>query len=186
MVVQKNPRSLKETLVMPTEVAVIPPPAKDLLAWESSARPFKKRGREYFTTIAAIVFLVSVILLFIKELLLIAVIIALMFVSYVLATVEPEKIKHKITTRGIKTGDKTYKWEDFSRFWFVEKWGHVILNIDLFRGFPSRLQLLLGNLKKTQLRKVIEKYLLYEKPEKTMMDKAGKWLQEKVPLETEK
>jgi len=170
----------------PSEVSVVPPPAKDLLGWEAPARPFKKRNREYFTTIAAIVFLVSVILLFVKEWLLIGVIIALMFVSYVLATVEPEKVKHKITTRGVFTGDKNYKWDDLMQFWFSDKWGHEVLNIKTLRNFPPQLQMLLGSLDKKQVRDIVEKYLPYEKPEKNTLDKMANWLQEKVPLESDK
>ena len=40
---------------------------KTLLKWQAPIRPFKKRDREYYTTIAAIVFLLAVILLFLKE-----------------------------------------------------------------------------------------------------------------------
>src|SRR3989344_7077773 len=77
---------------------------KTLLKWEAAVRPFKKRDREYYTTIAAIVFLLAVILLFLKEWLLIAVMAALMFVAYVLATVPPESVEHELNTRGIVTG----------------------------------------------------------------------------------
>ena len=75
-----------------------------MLSWEATVRPFKKRDREYYSTIAAIVFLLAVILLFLKEWLLIAVMVALMFVAYVLATVVPEKTTHEINTRG--SGDR--------------------------------------------------------------------------------
>ncbi|HBU22290.1 TPA: hypothetical protein DEB02_05090, partial [Candidatus Beckwithbacteria bacterium] len=108
-------------------------------------RPFKKRDREYYTTIGAIGFLLAVILLFLKEWLLIAVIAALMFVAYVLATVEPEKTSHEITTVGILTGDKTYKWEDLKRFWFETKWSDKISHVDTKLSFLGRLMLLLGD-----------------------------------------
>src|SRR3989344_4772093 len=87
-----------------------PKEEKVLLSWRAAGRPFKKRDKEYYTTIGAIVFLVAIILLFLKEWLLIAVMIALAFVSYVLASVPPEEAKHELTNKGIRTGDKLYRW----------------------------------------------------------------------------
>jgi len=180
--------ALKSTLTRgakkPSEVTVVTAPVKDLLVWKAPARPFKKRSKEFFSTVAAIVFLLVVILFFIKEWLLIGVIIAFMFVSYVLATVPPEEIEHKITTRGVKTGEKFYKWQFFTRFWFSQKWGSEILHVETALVFPRQLQLLLKDKKQDEVKKVMEKYLLFEKPKKTSLDKAAQWLQEKVPLES--
>lgn len=180
----QNPGTLKNQPLKPSEVTVVPQPAQDLLEWKAASRPFKKRGREYFSTIAAIVLLVAIILLFLKEWLLIGVIISIIFVAYVLATVEPEELTHKITTRGVKTGDKTYRWEWLQRFWFTEKWGHQIIHFETTLIHPRQLQLLLGDKKKEEAKNVIEKYLLFEKPKQAFFDKAADWLEKKVPLET--
>ncbi len=168
----------------PKEVTVVPGSAKELLIWKGPSRLFKKRNREYFSTLAAIVFLLIVILFFIKEWLLIGVIIAFTFVSYVLATVPPEQVEHKMTTRGVVTNGKTYKWEWLTRFWFAEKWEHQILCLETNLSFPRQLQLILKGMAKENVKKVVEKYVLFEKPKKTMMDKAAAWIEKKVPLET--
>jgi len=156
---------------------------KSLLKWESAVRPFKKRDKDYYTTIAAIVFLLAVILLFLKEWLLIAVMVALMFVAYVLATVPPEKTSHEITTRGVVTGGKAYKWEELNRFWFSEKWKEKILNIDTNLSFPGRLMLLLGEIEEGKVKELLKNKIQFEEPEETFMDRSAKWLTEKVPLE---
>lgn len=158
---------------------------KSLLKWEAAVRPFKKRDREYYTTIAAIVFLLAVILLFLKEWLLIAVMVALMFVAYVLATVAPEKTEHEITTRGILTGGKAYKWGELKRFWFSEKWKDTILNIETNLKFPGRLMILLGETSKEKVKELLQKQVQYEVPEETFMDRSAKWLSDKIPLEKE-
>lgn len=158
---------------------------KTLLSWEAAVRPFKKRDREYYSTIAAIVFLLAVILLFLKEWLLIAVMVALMFVAYVLATVEPEKTTHEINTRGVATGGKTYKWSDLKRFWFTQKWGETILNLETKLRFPGRLMMLLGNEAEAKIKGLLEKQVQYEIPETTFMDRSAKWLSDKIPLEKE-
>lgn len=158
---------------------------KTLLSWEAAVRPFKKRDREYYSTIAAIVFLLAVILLFLKEWLLIAVMVALMFVAYVLATVVPEKTTHEINTRGVVTGGKTYKWLELRRFWFTQKWGEVILNIETNLRFPGRLMMLLGTEEEAKIKALLEKQVQYEVPETTFMDRSAKWLSDKIPLEKE-
>ena len=158
---------------------------KSLLKWSAPVRPFKKRDREYYTTIAAIVFLLAVILLFLKEWLLIAVMAALMFVAYVLATVPPESVEHELNTRGILTGGKLYKWEDMLRFWFTKKWSETILHLDTKLKFPGRLMLLLGDQDEAQVKAIIAPKVQYEVPETTFMDRSAQWLSAKIPLEKE-
>lgn len=172
----------KETSTLKTEKPKVVE-LKTLLSWKSPARPFKKRDREYFTTIGAIVFLLAVILLFLKEWLLIAVIIALMFVAYVLASIPPEEVEHKITTRGIVTGNRTYAWDDLSKFWFSQRWKQTILNMETKLRFPGQLLLLLGDTNKDKVKEILGKYLSFEQPETTWMDNAAEWLAKKVPLE---
>lgn len=169
----------------PEPVMVVNEPLKDLIIWKSPARPFKKLNRDYYTTVGAIIFLLVVILLFLKEWLLIGVIVSLGFVKYVLSTVPPEEIEHKITTRGVVSGGQRWDWSLLSRFWFSEKWGNELLNIETRMGFPRRLMLLVGTADKKQLQTALEKYLTPEKPEKQFVDRAALWLQKKVPLETE-
>lgn len=166
------------------EQAQQPKEIRTLMVWKSQSRPFKRRNRDYFTTIAAIVLLIGVILLFIKEFLLIGVILALMFVSYVLATVEPETVEHKISTEGITTGGKSYLWSEMKDFYFTTKWGQEILNINTKLKFPGRLLVLVGEADPKKLKEEIGKYVSFrEEPVVTWMDKAADWLSKKVPLE---
>lgn len=156
-----------------------------LLAWKSPSRPFKKRAKEFYTTIGAIVFLLAVILVFIKEFLLIGAIIALAFVAYVLATVPPEEVEHKITSEGLESAGHFYKWEELTSFWFGEKWGQPILLVQTRLRFPGRLIILMEEQDQAKVKEILTKYLKFiEKPEKNWMDDAAKWLAEKVPLET--
>jgi hypothetical protein len=156
---------------------------RTLLSWKAVARPHKKRSRDFFTTIGAIVFLLSIILAFFQEFFLIGVVWAVAFFSYVLAKTEPERVEHQLTTRGVKMGENKYWWNELARFWFEEKWGEKILMIDMFRTFPGRLMMLLGSVPEEQIRKIMERRVMHDKPEDTFVDKATKWLQEKVPLE---
>jgi hypothetical protein len=157
---------------------------KTVLKWQSAARPFKRRNREVFLTAGAIVGLISVILFFVREFLLTAVVLSLYFVFWVLNTVAPEKASHEINSQGVATGGKLYKWDDLNRFWFTEQWGNKILNVETKKRFPGVLLMLLGP-SQEEVKKVLKKHLTVEKPEKTWLNGAADWLQKKVPLEKE-
>lgn len=155
-----------------------------LLEWISPSRPFKKKDRDYFTTIGAMVFLIVVILLFMKEWLLIGAILALTFMVYVLNTIPPENVTHKITNNGIISAGHTYVWTDLREFWFIIKNGHSLLVIQTKLKFPGRIILLLNELTEEKVKEALKPHLLYkETPEKTWMDNAADWLGKKVPLE---
>lgn len=156
---------------------------KTLLLWKSPARLHKKRSREFFTTIGSMVFLLSIILAFFKEFLAILATWSVAFFAYVLAATKPETVDHALTTRGVKTEKNKYRWGELARFWFEEKWGETILYIETFRAFPGRLMMILGETPKEKVKQILVKKIPYDKPEATFVDKASKWLQEKVPLE---
>ncbi len=156
---------------------------KTLLEWQALARPFKVRSREYFSTILAIAFLLIVIAFFLKEWFLIMVIVALVFVHYVMSTVKPEKISHQITNRGVVTGEKTYLWSELSRFWFTGSGDEAILHLQKNDRFPKVLLLLLGETDKKQVQAILADHLTLEEPEATWIDKATVWLSEKISLE---
>lgn len=156
-----------------------------LFSWKSPERLHKARGREFYTTVGAFVFLLSIITIFFKEFLLMFTIWAFAFVAFVMSRIEPSETEHSLTTRGVKTGKNKYRWGELMRFWFEDKWGQTILHVDTLLGFPRRLIILLGNTPKEQVKEILVKRIPYDKPEDTFVDKATKWLQEKVPLEEE-
>ena len=169
----------------PTPVTFVPEALKTLFEWKASSRPFKTRSREFYTTAGSIIFLVCIILVFIKEFLFIMAIIAFAFFYYVLSTVKPEEVAHKITNRGIDMAGNFFPWNQLGRFWFDQQWDSQILYIENFVGLPPRLMLLFDKKDKETLKQLLGKYLFNEKPEKSQIEKAGQWLAKKVPLETE-
>src|SRR3989339_1056516 len=111
----KDPTSIyqEETGTIPENVKV----EKVIIEWIAPSRPYKVRTREFYTTILSIAFLLGVILLLLKEFLLIGVIMAFAFLSYVLATHKPDTVTHQLTIDGILTDQKLYKWEELTHFW---------------------------------------------------------------------
>jgi hypothetical protein len=157
-------------------------PREVLLSWSSPSRLFKKRDKEYFTNIGAIVFLLIVILIFAREFVLIAAVVSIVFLIYVLSTVPPEEITNHITNLGIESASHFYRWDELAEFWFEEQWGQVMLIVRPL--FGSRIIILLGQEDQKKVRELIAEHIPYrDKPQKTWADNAASWLSNKVPLE---
>ncbi len=150
--------------------------------WSAPSRLFKKRDREYFVNIAAIVFLLCVILVFAREFVLIATVLSIVFLIYVLSTVPPEDVKHRVTSLGIESAGHFYRWEEFADFWFEEQWGQVMMVVRPY--LSPRLIILLGGESKARIREFVAKHIPFrEEPDRTWVDNAARWMSEKIPLE---
>src|SRR3989338_581920 len=92
---------------------------KDLFSWKSLNRPMLSYSRDVFTTFAVIALLLSFIVAFIQEFLLIVVVWAAYFLFYALSKVPPVEVEHKITTEGVVSMDKSYLWSELGTFWWI-------------------------------------------------------------------
>ena len=154
-------------------------------SWKSPSRPFKRRNREVFTTLGAMIILVSLILLFAKEIMLIAVIVSAFFVFYALNTTPPVEVEHNIMTDGIDSSGHHYNFKELRDFWFTDRYEHRVMYVDTKAKFPGRLVLILENREdEAKIKEILLKNLTYrEKPERTWIDDATDWLSKRVPLE---
>lgn len=159
-----------------------PVPEIVIFEWEAPSRPFKKRNRQFFVTVMTIALLVSLILFFSRQFLPIAVVIAVLFLLYVLQAVPPHQVKHKISTFGITIEGTLYYWEELGRFWFEKKYDQLLLKIETIR-FPGRITLVVPEEHRSVTAEILAEVLLEQKPELTSFEKAANWLQDRVPLE---
>jgi len=158
---------------------------KTLLEWKAPTRPFKKRSKEFFSTVLTIAALVVTILVFLKEWFAILAVVAFVFLVFVTNKIPPEEVEHKITTRGIVTGENEYRWEQLGRFWFEEKYGQKILCVENFT-FPRLLMMLIDQVDEKKLKETLLSYLPQENPPQAWVDKASQWLTTKISLEETK
>lgn len=157
---------------------------KILLEWSAPARPYKLRSREFYTTILSIAFLMAVILLLLKEFLLIGVIIAFAFLSYVLATHKPEEVKHQLTTRGVRTDNKLYDWDKLTNFWLKKQWDQEVIICKTVTALPGVILMVVDPDKREDILRAIGDKIPLIKPTDSFVDKASHWLGKKIPLET--
>lgn len=183
---EENPSSHSSEHLEDHEVSDNNPEAlKTYLTWTAPARPFRKKDRSYYTTIAIIVALLILISLLAHEILLVGVLLALGFVAYVLAFIPPEEVEYKLSSQGITIGDRFYFWMELDSFWFSEKEGQKVLNILTNLRYPGQLLIVLGSEDEEKVKGIIAKYLPYhEIAPKSLMESWAASLQKHFPLET--
>jgi len=158
--------------------------AKSIISWKSPVRVFKARSRRYFIKIAlfAVVFILAAIAF--EEIALVGVIIALVFMAYVLALSAPETIEHSITNMGIISGGRAFLWEELDSFWFDKRGEDRLLIVQTRLRFPTRLIILLTAVSDRTLLDMLEKHIhFHQGPVHTLFDKWALYLQERINLE---
>lgn len=109
---------------------------------------------------------------------------AFAFLSYVLATHKPENVTHQITENGIVTDSKLYKWEELTQYWLTKQWDQEVIMIKTIKTIPGLLVMVISNTHKATILKSLEGKLLEEKPADSFVDRASRWLGDKIPLES--
>ncbi len=172
-------QSLKEESTL-KEPVVKHVPEKVVMSWKAPSRPFKRMNREFWVTIIAMAAIIGLVLFLAEGFMPVVLIVSIVFLIYVLTTVEPEKIEYKITNKGIKIGEKTFDWEGLIRFWFGRRFDSQLLVIQKF-GIPDRLEMVIDPEVKENLRKSLLKHIPEEKAPPSSLDKAAGWFSKKLP-----
>ncbi len=173
---QKETKQVQEQPVQTRKIA----PEKDLFKWIAPARPFKRRDREFWVTVISIAAIAGLILFLIEGVMPVILIISLVFLFYILTTVEPENIEYKVTNRGVKIADKRTDWEAINRFWFSRRFNSELLVVETF-SLPGRLEFVINKKDKDGIRKVLKDYVLEEEAPPSYLDKTANWFSKKLP-----
>ena len=164
----------------PRPVVVRREPERDLVTWTAPSRPFKRRDRQFYTTVFAIAGIISLILFLAEGLMPVILIVALVFLYYVLSTVPPENIEYKITTKGVKIAEKLTPWQSLIRFWFGNRSGSEILIFETY-SIPGRIEMMINPEIKAGLKKEISAYIPYEEVPASGLDRVTDWVAQKLP-----
>jgi hypothetical protein len=152
---------------------------KTLLTWSAPVRPFRRWSRDFYVKLIAFAALFGIILYIIEGFWPVILIVSLVFLFYVMSTVEPDAVEYKITNQGIYVGAKKIDWELMGRFWFVKRLNTEILIVET-AGFPGRLEAIIKPEIKKQIQDTISKYLTHQEVPPAFLDKASDWLTKKV------
>ncbi len=113
-----------------------------LFKWSAPDRYKFKFNNKWFLTIVVLSLLFSLLLAILRNYFLMAAIMSMLFLLYAAGTTKPRTVKHKITARGIDTGNKLYEWYMLDKFFFAKKDKTNFLIIETKLNFPSALILL--------------------------------------------
>ena len=178
---ESAPRSVDGTLNdEPQAVVVRREPERDLVTWTAPARTFKRRGRKFYVTAFSMAGIISIIIFLAEGIMPVILIISLVFLYYVLSTVQPENIEYKITNRGIKVAGKETSWQYVVRFWFSSRLGGDLLIFDTVT-ILGRMELVIDPDLKDTLKKEISAYVPYEEAPPSTLDKVTNWVAKKLP-----
>lgn len=153
---------------------------KVLYKWIAPARPFKRRNREFYVTVIAIIGVVGLILFFAEGVMPVILLISLVFLFYILNTVEPENIEYQITNLGIKVAGKLNDWQTLYRFWFSKRFdNHLLILQTAF--IPGRLEIVYDKKDKEEIKNILEKYIPQEEAPPSNLDRLTNWIGKKLP-----
>ena len=150
--------------------------------WKAMDRPHKQWSKDFYSTVIVLAFLVSVIMFFIEGFLPVLVVWAAVFAMWQMNKVQPKEEEYAITVWGIRTKERTYRWEEMNTFWFEDKWGSRLLRV-LTSRVPWQLIVVIKKEDEEQIKKIMIENVAYEVPKQTWIDKMVKWFGEKMPLE---
>lgn len=164
----------------PQAVVVRREAERDLLVWTAPERPFQRRDRQFYTTVFAIAGIISLVLFLAEGIMPVVLIIALMFLFYVLSTVPPGNIQYKVTSKGIKIADKLTEWGALIRFCFAKRSGSDVIVFDTVL-IPGKIEFVIDPEIKDDLKREISAYIPYEEIPASGLDKVVNWVAQKLP-----
>jgi len=158
-----------------------------IYAWKSPLRPYKKRGGMILRFYLALALLISLIVFFFGDRILLIPIWALLFLFYVLTITPPPEVENRITKFGIETTGITLRWESLSHFFFTQRFGFNVLTLVGQPPYYYHVYLVLKDeeMKKKMIELLSEHLIYQERPHKNLTDKIVDWFSKLIPDENE-
>lgn len=153
---------------------------RDLFTWVAPTRPFKRRDKQFYVTVVSIASMVCLILFIAEGAMPVILVISIIFLYYVMSTVEPSTIEYKITNKGVKVGGKRTDWMFFGRFWFSKRYDSDLLVFET-GIMPYRMELVIKTEDKESIQNILKDYLVEEEISPSNIDKAIDWFSKKLP-----
>lgn len=153
---------------------------QDLISWIAPSRPFKRRDKQFYVTTISIAGMVCLILFLAEGAMPVILIVSLIFLFYVMSTVEPENIEYKITDMGVKVAGRRTDWNSLGRFWFSKRYESDLLVFET-AFIPNRMELVVKPENIEEIRLKLKDYLVEEQISPSNLDKVVDWFSKKLP-----
>lgn len=152
-------------------------------SWKAPLRPYKKRSHIILRFYLAVALLLSLIIFFFGDRILLIPIWSVLFLFYILTVTPPPEVENKITKFGIEAAGVTLRWEILSHFYFGSRFGFTTLTVVGKAPYFYHLYLVVPTQEmKLNLIKLLSERLVYqENPHKSITDKMVDWLSQLIP-----
>lgn len=155
-------------------------PEKELLSWMAPSRPFKKKDRQFWVTTTIVLSVIALILFLVEGIMPVILIVSLVFLFYVLTTVEPETVHYKITNKGVRIAGVLTRWNDLLAFWFTTRMDSTLLVLETV-SVPGRLELIITPTLTEKIKQQLSKYIPEEERPPSYFDRAVNWISLRLP-----
>jgi len=158
-----------------------------LFSWKAPLRAYKKRSKNILRFYMALSLLISLIVFFFGDRILLIPILTLLFLFYVLTITPPPEVEHIVTTFGIETTGITLRWEFLSHFYYTKKFGFDIITVVSYAPYFYHAYLVVPNGEvKKKVTSLFSKHLMYmEKAPRNFTDKVIEFLSRLIPDDEE-
>lgn len=158
-----------------------------LYSWKAPLRAYKKRSKNVLRFYLAVALLLTAIVFFLGDKILIIPIWSILFLFYVLTITPPPEVENRITKFGIETAGITLRWEALSHFYFNNRFGFTILTIVTHPPYNMHAYLVVPTdiVKKDTMRILAEHIVFLEKPTLTFTDRMIVALSHLIPDDDE-
>ena len=156
-------------------------------SWKAPLRAYKKNNKRVLRFYMVVAFLLSVIIFFLGDRILIIPIWSILFLFYVLTITPPPMVVNKITRFGIETVGITIRWEVLSHFYFTKRFGFIVLTVVTQDPYNLHAYMIVPNeeVKRAVMRILAEHIVYQDKPRLTMTDRMIHWLSYLIPEDEE-
>jgi len=156
-------------------------------SWKAPLRAYKKRSNGILRFYLALSLLLSLIVFFFGDKVLLIPILTLLFLFYVLTITPPPEVENIITTFGIETAGISLRWEFLSHFFYSSKFHFTVLTLVSHAPYYYHAYLIIPDEEtKKKITEILSKHLMYvEKPQRNFTDKLVDWLSNLIPDDEE-
>lgn len=111
---------------------------KQLLRWQSPDRHWEAKSKAWYVSYSLFFIILIAINVILENFFFVVLIITFAFLWFLQATVPPVITEHSITTLGIRTYGKVFKWKSIKHFWFSNKAGVIYLNLEILDEYFTK------------------------------------------------
>ncbi len=158
-----------------------------IYSWKAPLRPYIKRSRRVIRFYLALTLLISLIVFFFGDKILLLPLWTLLFIFYVFTVTPPTEVTHRINQFGVETTGATLRWEALDHFYFFKRFGYDVLVLVTHPPYPYYSYLVVPNNEaKNKVFPLLSEHIIYqEEPRNTFTDKIIDWFTKLIPNEDE-